>query len=146
MRCSLRMRPAACARCQSGGRERSRRALMGRLAVIGPRRLRALACLLCAWAALLLLAAAGRTHEHRRRALRVGALAILWAPAVGLVAAAIEPSAAGEYAIFVCGCLALGALSDAALPWPQAPLIPAIVTLSALVVDALAGSQLQMRS
>jgi len=122
------------------------RALAGRLAVIGARRLRALACLLCAWAALLLLAAAGRAHAHSRWALRVGALAMLWAPAVGLVAAAIEPSAAGEYAIFVCGCLALGALSDAALPWPQAPLIPAIVTLSALVVDALAGSQLQMRS
>src|SRR5207244_10478331 len=77
------------------------RTLMGRLAVIGPRRLRALACLLCAWAALLLLAAAGRTNEHRRRVLRGGALAMLWAPAVGLVAAAIEPSAAGECATFV---------------------------------------------
>ncbi|TML00137.1 MAG: hypothetical protein E6G34_01170 [Actinobacteria bacterium] len=122
------------------------RTLMGRLAVIGPRRLRALACLLGAWAALLLLAAAGRAREHKRRVLRVGALAMLWTPAVGLVAAAIEPSPGGEYAIFVCGCLALGALSDAALPWPRAPLIPALMTLAALVVDALARSQLQMRS
>jgi len=122
------------------------RALMGRLAVIGPRRLRALSWLLCAWAALLLLVQLSGTREHTRRALRVGALALLWAPAVALVAAAIEPSAIGEYAIFVCGGLALGALSDAALPWPRAPLIPALVTLCALVADALAGWQLEMRS
>ena len=43
-------------------------------------------------------------------------------------------------------CLALGALTDRLLPWPRAPLVPAVVTVVALTMDALAGTQLLMRS
>jgi hypothetical protein len=37
-------------------------------------------------------------------------------------------------------------LTDRLLPWPRAPLAPALVTVAALVADALAGSQLLLRS
>jgi hypothetical protein len=133
------------------------RSLMARLHVVGERRLKAFAVLLCAWAALLLAAAllgaiarsaraAARARVARARAIRVGALAVLWAPTAVLVTAAVEPGAAVEYATIALLCLALGALSDALLPWPRAPLAPAVVSVLALVIDALAGTQLLMRS
>jgi hypothetical protein len=122
----------------------SLRALMARLRVIGGRRLRALACLLVAWALLLL--AAAPSPRVRAWALRVGALGVLWAPVAVLIPAALEPSAAVEYLIVVLACLGLGALSDRLLAWPRAPLAPAAVAIVALVVDALAGTQLLMRS
>ncbi|HEY2719922.1 MAG TPA: hypothetical protein VGI52_09840 [Solirubrobacteraceae bacterium] len=132
------------------------RSLMARLHVVGGRRLKALGFLLCAWALLLGLACAalhGAQGRRRRtaqalqaRAMRVGALAVLWAPLAVLLTAAIEPSAAVEYATIVFTCFALGALSDALLPWPRAPLAPAVVCIVALVIDALAGTQLLMRS
>jgi hypothetical protein len=120
------------------------RALMARLRVIEGRRLPALGLLLAAWA-LLGLIASPRRH-WRLRALRSGALGVLWTPAVALVPAALEPSAPAEYAILVVGCLALGSLTDRLLPWPRAPLAPAVVAVLALTVDALAGTQLLMRS
>jgi hypothetical protein len=120
------------------------RGLMSRLRVIGGRRLKALACLLSAWALLLLLAAPW--PRARARAMRAGALGVLWAPLVVLVPAAIEPGAGVEYAMITVGCLTLGALTDSLLPWPRAPLAPAIVTIAALVLDALAGTQLLMRA
>jgi hypothetical protein len=127
----------------------SLRSLMARLRVLGGRRLKALGCLLSAWA-LLLLAATLVPGPHgrvaRARAMRVGALAVLWAPAAVLITAAIEPSAPVEYATITLACLALGALADALLPWPRAPLAPAVVAIVALVSDALAGTQLLMRS
>ncbi|HLH13401.1 MAG TPA: hypothetical protein VKV16_01330, partial [Solirubrobacteraceae bacterium] len=133
----------------------SLRALMARLRVIGPRRLKALAFLLLAWAALLLggaLYRGGRSARGARRArarawaLRTGALGVLWSPAVALLPAWLEPSAAVEYALLALVCLALGALTDVLLAWPRAPLAPALVTLAAFVFDALAGTQLLMRS
>ena len=48
----------------------------------------------------------------RRRALRIGALGVLWAPLVALLTAALAPAAVAEYALLVLGCGALGALSD----------------------------------
>ncbi|MFI5037219.1 MAG: hypothetical protein ACHP93_01930, partial [Solirubrobacterales bacterium] len=123
------------------------RSLMARLRVIGGRRLRALACLLCAWALLLLLAAAlpsGRKVQRRAWAMRIGALGVLWAPVAALIAGALEPGAAVEYATIALACLALGALTDALLAWPRAPLAPAIVTVIALVADALLHTQLLM--
>ena len=128
------------------GRLRSARlrALMARLHVIGGRRLDALGFLLSAWALLLLAAAPSATA--RARALRVGAIAVLWAPVAVLIPAAIEPSAAVEYLTIALVCLALGALTDALLPWPRAPLAPAIAAIVALTLDALAGTQLLMRS
>lgn len=125
------------------------RSLMARLQVLGGRRLKTLGCLLSAWALLLLaatLSPGAHRHAARARAMRVGALAVLWAPAAVLITAAIEPSAPVEYATITLSCLALGALADALLPWPRAPLAPAVVAVVAVVVDALAGTQLLMRS
>jgi hypothetical protein len=125
------------------------RALRARLRVVGGRRLPALGFLLAAWALLLLgasFAARAGAHDARRRALRVGGLAVLWAPVAALIGAAIEPSAAIEYAAIVLACLGLAALTDALVPWPRAPLVPALAGVLALVTDALAGTQLLMRS
>ncbi len=122
----------------------SLRGLYGRLHVIGPRRLKALAFLLLAWA-LVLLASAG-SASTRRWAMRAGALGVLWAPVVVLVPAALEPGAAVEYATIALGCMLLGALTDALLPWPRAPLAPAIAAILLLGADALAHTQLLMRS
>jgi hypothetical protein len=117
--------------------------------VIGARRLRALAWLLCAWALLLLgslLWPGGGGEGRRAWAMRAGGLAVLWAPVAVLIPAALEPGAAVEYATITIACLALGALTDILLPWPRAPLAPAIVGVLVLVADALAGTQLVMRS
>lgn len=133
------------------------RSLMVRLHVVGGRRLKAFGVLLCAWAALLLagalLGGVARTARATRRAraarawtLRVGALAVLWAPTAVLVTAAFEPGAGAEYAAIALLCFGLAALSDALLPWPRAPLAPAVVSVLALSIDALAGTQLLMRS
>ena len=78
--------------------------------------------------------------------MRTGALGVLWAPVVVLIPAALEPGAAVEYATIVLACLLLGALTDRLLPWPRAPLAPAIVALVAIIVDALAHTQLLVRS
>jgi len=125
-------------------RSASLRALMARLHVIGGRRLKALGCLLGAWA--LLLALAAPWPRARARAMRAGALGALWAPVAVLIPAALEPSAPVEYATIALACLALGALTDALVPWPRAVLAPAIVAVLALTADALAGTQLLMRS
>jgi hypothetical protein len=122
----------------------SLRALMARLHAIAGRRLRALGWLLLAW--LLLLLSCARWPRARAWSMRAGALGVLWAPIAVLISAALQPSAAVEYLTIVLACLALGALTDLLLPWPRAPLAPALVTLVALAVDALAGTQLLMRS
>jgi hypothetical protein len=125
-------------------RSASLSALMTRLHVVGGRRLKALGFLLGAWA-LLLLGSAARPRT-RAWAMRAGALGVLWAPVAVLIPAAVEPSAAVEYMTIALVCLALGALSDRLLGWPRAPLAPAILAIVALVADALAGTQLLMRS
>jgi hypothetical protein len=122
----------------------SLRALISRLRVIGGRRLKALGVLLAAWALLLLLSAP--SPRARALAMRVGALGVLWAPLAVLLPAAVEPGAAAEYAMITVTCLALGALTDRLLPWPRALIAPALVTVIALVLDALAGTQLLMRA
>jgi hypothetical protein len=78
--------------------------------------------------------------------MRVGALALLWTPACVLVTAAIEPSRTAEFALLIALCLAVAALTDRLLAWPHAPLLPALVATTAIVVDALAKTQLLMRS
>ncbi|MCW3019936.1 MAG: hypothetical protein JWN10_2244, partial [Solirubrobacterales bacterium] len=70
----------------------------------------------------------------------------LWAPVAVLVPAALEPSAAVEYATIALLCPALGALTDALVRWPRAPLVPAVAAIVAITADALAGTQLLMRS
>jgi hypothetical protein len=125
------------------------RALRVRLQVVGGRRLTALGCLLAFWSLMLLAAAAvpgARGRAARAVAMRVGALAVLWTPVAVLIGAALEPGSAVEYATIVAASVGLAAITDAVLPWPRAPLAPAIVAIVALVVDALAGTQLLLRS
>jgi hypothetical protein len=123
------------------------RTFEGRLRVVGPRRLPALGVLLCAWAALLLGAVAfTRRPAVRARAMRIGAVGVLWAPVAVMLPAALAPPAASEYALIAALCLALGALSDRLLRWPRALLAPAIAVPLAIVLDALTHSQLLVRS
>jgi hypothetical protein len=122
----------------------SLRALMARLRVISGRRLKALGFLLSAWA--LLLVASAPWPRRRAWAMRTGALGVLWAPVAVLIPAALEPSAPVEYATIALACPTLGALTDALLPWPRALLAPAIAAVLALTTDALAGTQLLVRS
>jgi hypothetical protein len=118
--------------------------LMRRLHVIGGRRLKTLAFLLLAWALLALVCAPW--PEARARALRAGAIGVLWAPVAVLLPAALEPSAAVEFVTVALLCLGLGALTDLLVPWPRAVIVPALAAIVVLSVDALAGTQLLMRS
>jgi hypothetical protein len=122
----------------------SLRALMARLRVIGGRRLSALGFLLGAWAVMLALAAPW--SRARSWAMRAGGLSVLWAPVAVLLPAALEPSAAVEYVAIALTCMALGTLTDALVRWPRALLAPALAAIVVLSVDALAGTQLLMRS
>ncbi len=132
------------------------RSLRARLLVVYPRRLPALACLLGAWALLALavwllppgLSMRGPSARPRARAwvVRVGAIALLWTPVAVLLPAALEPARGVEDVLLVLLCFALGALTDRLLPWPRAPLAPAVAAVVALTVDALAGTQLLVRS
>jgi hypothetical protein len=122
----------------------SLRALMERLRVVGGRRLSALGFLLGAWA--LMLALAAPWSRARSWAMRAGGLGVLWAPVAVLLPAALEPSAAVEYVAIALTCMAFGALTDALIAWPRALLAPAIAAIVVLSVDALAGTQLLMRS
>ena len=82
---------------------------MARLRVVGGRRLKALGCLLGAWALLLLASRfAGARAQRARWALRAGALGVLWAPVAVLITAAFEPSAAVEYPTSRSPACALG--------------------------------------
>lgn len=136
------------------------RSLKARLEVVYPRRLPALGCLLAACALVALLAcamsrsprrpAAAKAGDERRgrlhRALRVDALAILFAPTAMLLPAALEPGAASEYALIALVSLSLAALTDALVPWPRAPLAPALAAVLAFSLDALVHTKLLIRS
>jgi hypothetical protein len=133
----------------------SLRGLKARLVVIDSRRIPALEWLLAAWGllfalALIPLGAGGRGAQARRVrtgwAMRTGALAMMLSPVAVLVPAALEPSRDIEFALIVAICFALGALTDRLTPWPRAPIVPAVAAVLALTVDALAGTQLLMRS
>jgi hypothetical protein len=78
--------------------------------------------------------------------LRVGALALLWTPVAALLTAALSPSRTLEFVLLIAICFALGALSDRLLRWPRAPIAPALTAVVAITVDALAGTQLLIRS
>ncbi len=125
-------------------RTSSLNALMRRLHVVGGRRLSALGWLVCSWALLVLIVSPW--PRARARAMRAGAVAVMWAPVAVLIPAAFEPSAPVEYVTIVLACLALGILTDLLLPWPRAVIAPAVVAILALTIDALAGTQLLMRS
>lgn len=122
--------------------------LHNRLDELGPRRTPALAFVLAGW--LILFLAAGAIAGVDRIKLpvrRIGGLAILWIPAMILVPAALgNPSREFEYFIIGFGCLGLGWLTDRFMSWPRAPLIPAVVGLSAITIDLALGSELITRS
>jgi len=122
------------------------RSFKARLGVIYGRRLGALLCLFGAWALLMLATLSLRRRRARAWAARVGGLALLWTPVAVLVPAAFAPSRGVEDALLVLLCFSLGALTDRLLQWPRAPLAPAIVAVVALTTDALAGTQLLVRS
>ncbi len=119
------------------------RALHERLLVVAGRRLPLLLWLSIASALLVLLAGA---VGHGRAGVRVTALAWLWLPTTVLVPAALGPSASVEIALIIAGSLLLGAVSDRLVSWPRAPLLPAVVGVAVLTIDALAGTQLLIRS
>ena len=111
---------------------------------MGGRRLSTLGFLLGAW--ILLLALCSPWPGARARAMRVGALAVMWAPVAVLVPASFTPSDTVEYLTVTLVCFGLGAASDLLIPWPRAMLAPAIVGVVALTTDALAHTQLLVRS
>jgi hypothetical protein len=126
------------------------RGLKARLVVIDSRRLPAVAWLVLTWALLLCAAripiGSGDRRQRSAWAMRTGAIAMLWAPVAVLPPAALEPSRTVELTLIVAICFGLGVLCDRLVPWPRAPLVPAVTAVIALTVDALAGTQLLMRS
>ncbi len=127
------------------------RSFKARLNILYDRRLGALGCLLAAWALLVLatrlLPFPPRLRPRARAwTMRAGALALLWTPVAALVPAALEPTRGTEDALLVLLCFSLATLTDRLLPWPRAPLAPAIVAVITLTADALAGTQLLARS
>lgn len=131
------------------------RKLKARLEAIGGRRLPAIAWLVAAWALLLVAVHVplgggidrhARIEARRAWALRVGALALMWTPVAILLPAAMEPGRTMEFAVIVTTCFALAALTDVLVSWPKAPIMPAASALLALTADALAGTQLLVRS
>jgi hypothetical protein len=120
------------------------RSLMARLRVVGPRRIKALAFLLLGWLALLL--ALSRTPDGRARAVRIGAIGVLWAPVAVMMTAPIGPGAGVEYALIAVLCMALGTLGELFVPWPLAPVAPTVASLVLITADALAHKQVLVRS
>lgn len=121
-------------------------ALEARLRAVYPRRFPALLAVFVSLAVAGGLLAALGGPEGRRRALRVCALAVLWIPFVALLPSVIEPTRDGELALMGLGTVVLALVSDRLLPWPRAPLLPALVTVPAYVIDLAFGSDLIVRS
>lgn len=122
------------------------KAIEARLRVVSGRRTPAIFALLTMWAALTL--ALGLVADRRgvRAGMRVGALAVLWVPALLLFTGWLAPTRLGEIAIVTAGSLALGALTDRFVRWPRGPLVPAVVALVAYATDLASGSTLLIRS
>ena len=117
-----------------------------RLRAVYPRRFPALFAVFASLAlAGALLSAFGGPYG-RRRALRVCALAVLWIPFVALLPSAIEPTRNGELALMGLGTVLLALVSDRLLPWPRAPLLPALAAIPTYLVDLTMGSDLIVRS
>jgi hypothetical protein len=116
--------------------------LKARLDAILPHRDQAVRLIALCWLAAALLLVLVRRHDGLRAAGRIAFLAAIWLPALTLLTAAIQPSGLAEGLILALGSLALGALADALLPWPAAPLLPAAVTFCAFTIDLALGSHL----
>jgi hypothetical protein len=82
-----------------------------------------------------------------RPTLRIGGLGTLWWPSAVLLAAAVGPATKVAEIFLIAGVsIALGALTERALPWARAPLVPAAVCLVAYTVDLASGGELLSRS
>jgi hypothetical protein len=78
----------------------------------------------------------------RRRGVRIGALAWLWFLPVLLPLGALHPARLVEELGAGAIALALAALTDALVPWPRAPVVPAGIGVAAYIADLAAGSPL----
>lgn len=114
--------------------------LRTRYSHIAPRRIRTFEALLAVCALLL----AGCALLGRLRAgLRVAALAFLWLPTMVLLPGWLDPGRTAVEAVLVAlPAIAAGWLTDRLVPWPRAPLVPAVVTLAVYLVDLATGSNL----
>ncbi|HET8673314.1 MAG TPA: hypothetical protein VFL87_06750 [Thermoleophilaceae bacterium] len=115
------------------------RSLEARLNAILPHRDRAVVVIAIVFAAAALLLAVMRGLRLAARLVLLGAI---WVPALALLTAALRPSSLAEALILALGSLALAVLCDALLPWPAAPLVPAVVSFGAHTVDLALGSHL----
>jgi hypothetical protein len=120
--------------------------LEARLRVVSGRRNPTLGALGLTWLALTLTLGLIADRRGIRAAMRIGALAIFWVPAMLLLTGALAPSRLMEIAIIVVGCFGLGAVTDRLVRWPRGPLIPAAVAVVAYSVDLVFGSPLIVRS
>jgi hypothetical protein len=114
--------------------------LRTRYSHIAPRRIRTLEGLLAACALLL----AGCALAGRLRAgLRIAGLSFLWLPTMVLLPGWLDPGRTAVEALLVAlPAIAAAALTDRLVPWPRAPLVPAVVTLAVYLVDLATGSNL----
>jgi hypothetical protein len=71
----------------------------------------------------------GRFDELARLSMRLVALALLWLPALLLVAAWWRPSRANEADLTVVGSILLAFATDRLFKWPRAPWVPVAVVL-----------------
>jgi hypothetical protein len=118
------------------------RALNNRQEDVTERRIPALALTLAAWVLLLAALAVGRRPGAVRAGLRLGFLALVWLPSLGLVTAVLDPPEWGEYAFLGLGSLLLAAACDRWLPWPGAPALPVAIMLVAHTIDLIGNSAL----
>jgi hypothetical protein len=80
-------------------------------------------------------------------AMRIGALALMWWPAMVLVGALVEPQRRLlETALIAVGATLLAVATDRLIPWPRGTVVPAIVTVVAYTVDLAGGFDLLTRS
>ena len=119
-----------------------------RLSSLGPRRIPSLGLLFAGWLGIFLTVGAIIGRDRARMPVRrLGGLAVLWIPTTILIPAVIgNPPALAEYFIIAGTALLLGWLTDRFMPWPKAPLIPAVVGLSLITIDLAFGSHVITRS
>ena len=134
------------------------RTLAARWGALREQRIAGLAAFALAWLVLLALGVAGDARSRRgatrrdaslgaagdarsrRAAVRAGVLGLLWWPTVALVLGPLHPALGLEIALVVVTPLALGALTDRAVPWPRAAALPAGVGLLLHTLDLVGGS------
>jgi hypothetical protein len=80
-------------------------------------------------------------------AMRIGALAMMWWPAMVLVGAVVQPQRRLlETALIAVGAVLLAVATDRITPWPRGTVVPAAVTVAAYTIDLAAGFNLITQS